>query len=397
MEDTRPIQTREAYDVVVVGGGAAGVAAAVAAARQGAGVLLLEKAVALGGLATLGLISWYEPLCDGKGTQMVGGIAEELLRLAVRYGFDDLPGDWREKDRVPEPREGRYATHFSPTLTAMALDEYTQSQGVRLRFDTAAVFPVMEGGVCRGVLCESLGGREFFPAKAVIDATGTACVMAAAGVPTRLGENFLTYVAHYTSRELAGEFAGGGAGAKFRKWRWAGSSLSGKGHPQGMPPLVCRDSGDVTDFVLRGRALLFEQLREENREDRDVTMLPMMPQYRTIRHIVGEYEFLGTEEGAAFEDAVGSMGDFRRRGPRFQLPYRTLYHRDFPNLFAAGRIISAHGDGWEITRVIPVAALSGQAAGTAAALCVRGGCAAHQVPVAQLQEILRRSGVLFRI
>ena len=55
------------YDVVVVGGGIAGVSAAVSAARQGADVLLLEKQVNLGGLATVGLISWYEPFCDGIG------------------------------------------------------------------------------------------------------------------------------------------------------------------------------------------------------------------------------------------------------------------------------------------------------------------------------------------
>ena len=46
------------------GGGIAGVAAAVAASRGGAKTLLLEKGINLGGLATGGLISWYEPLCD---------------------------------------------------------------------------------------------------------------------------------------------------------------------------------------------------------------------------------------------------------------------------------------------------------------------------------------------
>ena len=55
---------RKKYDVIVVGGGIAGIAASVSAARDGAKVLLLEKQVNLGGLATSGLISWYEPLCD---------------------------------------------------------------------------------------------------------------------------------------------------------------------------------------------------------------------------------------------------------------------------------------------------------------------------------------------
>ena len=65
--DPRKITVKDSYDVIVVGGGIGGVAAAVAAARNGAKTLLMEKQINLGGLATVGLISWYEPLCDGKG------------------------------------------------------------------------------------------------------------------------------------------------------------------------------------------------------------------------------------------------------------------------------------------------------------------------------------------
>ena len=73
---------KESYDVIVVGGGVAGVAAAVSASREGSRVLLIEKSFNLGGLATGGLISWYEPLCDGAGKQIIYGIAEELIRLS---------------------------------------------------------------------------------------------------------------------------------------------------------------------------------------------------------------------------------------------------------------------------------------------------------------------------
>ena len=86
---------RENYDVIVVGGGIAGIAAAVSAAREGMKTFLIEKSFNLGGLATGGLISWYEPLCDGKGNQMIFGIAEELKDsipcTACRYCTDGCP------------------------------------------------------------------------------------------------------------------------------------------------------------------------------------------------------------------------------------------------------------------------------------------------------------------
>ena len=64
---------------------------------QRGGRLLLEKGSLLGGLATNGLISWYEPLCDGHGEQLMTGLAEELLRLSIRYGDDTLPGSGRTR------------------------------------------------------------------------------------------------------------------------------------------------------------------------------------------------------------------------------------------------------------------------------------------------------------
>ncbi len=147
--------TREVYDVIVVGGGIGGIAAAVSAAREGLAVLLLEKQVNLGGLATGGLISWYEPLCDSHGHQVVFGIAEELIRLSLRDCFDSLPKAWGGTDKSA-PRRERYSTRYSPTVFALAPDEYVTSNGVQILFDTYATYPVMEGNLCRGAITEFL-------------------------------------------------------------------------------------------------------------------------------------------------------------------------------------------------------------------------------------------------
>ena len=395
MEDNRIIEQREGYDVIVAGGGVAGVAAAVAAARTGASVLLIEKTIQLGGLATIGLINWYEPLCDGAGTQMISGIPEELMRLAVRYGYDDLPDAWRGEKYTQKPREGRCATNYSPFIFVMALDEYLRDNNVKLRLDTWAVCPVMGRNTCLGLICESAIGREFFPGKMVVDATGDASVAHRAGVPTVEGDNFFTYVYHYTDRELAAQFAGGGSMARYRRRKMIGSDLYGRGHPENMPLLRGVTGDQVTDFVLAGRKLLFDSIKNDDRRERDVVALSAMPQYRTIRRIVGEYVFDGGEEGVRFDDAVGSLGDFRKKDRHYQLPYRCLYNGGFPNILAAGRVISASGEGWDITRVIPVAALSGQAAGAAAAMCARSDISAGGLDVGKLQDELKFSGVLF--
>ncbi len=396
--DTRAVIEKSAYDVIVVGGGIAGIAAAVSASRSGAKTLLMEKSVLLGGLATAGLISWYEPLCDHRGTKMISGIAEELIRLSMAYGFDTLPECWRDGKNA-DKGHGRYATFYSPTIFALALDAYLEENRVDLILDCMAVFPVMEGSRCVGIAAETKEGRVFYPGKAFVDATGDASLFAQAGLPTVCGENFMTYVAQgYSDRNIAQY---GNADVKsmslLRKWRSVGSDFQGNGHPRGMKKLAGVTAEEVTEYVRTGQKLLFEEVKTENRHLRDLSMVPSMPQFRTIRHIVGEYDFVAVD-GEVFADSIGSCGDFRvgtGAGKHYRVPYRSLYSSACDNLIAAGRNISASGDGWEVTRVIPVCALTGQAAGAAAAQASRENVSFAGLDVAALQGSLKQAGVIF--
>ena len=122
--------------------------------------------------------------------------------------------------------------------------------------------------------------------------------------------------------------------------------------------------------------------------------LPTMPQFRTIRRIIGKTDF-NAIDGEKFADNIGNTSDFRySEGRRYQIPFGALYNENFPNLIAAGRIISSpQGDGWEIARVIPNCALTGEAAGNAASLIIKNKCAVKDVDIQKLQKMQENNGI----
>lgn len=76
------------------------------------------------------------------------------------------------------------------------------------------------------------------------------------------------------------------------------------------------------------------------------------------------------------------------------IPYRCMYAEGFPNILAAGRIISADADSYASIRVQATCMALGQAAGTAAGLCSRRRIYAHELPVRALRNSLRSAGAI---
>lgn len=395
--ETLETPVREPVDVIVAGGGFAGVAAALAARRAGAEVLLLEKTALLGGLGTNGLINWYEPICDGQGEQMIHGLAEELLYLSIRYGDDSLPKIWQDRS-VPvdkslvspfklDPDGGRYATLFSPTMCQLAMDELLIKEGVQIRLDIAAVRPILEGDRVTGVVCESKSGREFFPASAFVDATGDADLFFRAGCACVNGFNYFTAMAHVsTVSEKA-------AALKNRQWLQCGANLHGEGHPEGYPFLTGTTNEEVTRFLLDGRKAILEKMREKDRKTTDLASLPAQAQFRKTRRIDGVKTLTEADCFARREDSVGLASDFEKPGDWYELPFGILISPTCANMTAAGRMVSSDGWAWDVTRVIPVCALTGQAAGAAAALISSTGGNVQTLSIEKLQQELTRQGV----
>lgn len=384
------------YDVIVCGGGVAGASAAAAAARSGSKVLLIEKGVILGGLATQGLIAWFEPLCDGHGRRVLGGMVEELFRLCIQFGPDTLPKEW---ENLPESADSkpRCATHYSPAILAMALDEWLVNAGVEILLDTVVTAPVMQGAKCDGIIVENKTGRGVYTARAVVDTTGDLDIMHRAGIQTVHGQNFLSYVAYVADEKQYRKALETGNAIYGRRWQKTGADLWGKGHPEDEPLLSGVTAEEVTKFVLSSRRMMFDKLREGNRMARDVTALPSMAQLRTTRRLAGAYELTEDDQGRRFDDSVALVTDFVHKGRVYEVPFRTLYSPQCENIITAGRTISSSGWAWDVTRVIPSAIATGQAAGIAAMLCASLGTGMQHLDIPRLQGMLARQGARFSL
>lgn len=392
------IAFEEEYDVVVCGGGVAGIAAALQAARRGCKTALVEKTIMPGGLATSGIILLYLPLCDGNGTQVTFGIVEELLRLSIRYGPGKVPAGWRQARNATE--EGRYSLCFSPASFVLALDEALSEAGVYVWLDSLVAGVIMEGRQITGVEVETKGGRGCLRAECVVDATGGADVAYRAGAPCVEGGNILSIWALQASLETARKAVQKGTAEPLIDLVSLGDDWEGLMEAVALHRRPGTDPQSVTEFVLDGRRLLREHFAEKQHAAGDdgrskiyPLLLPSMAQFRMTRHIVGRTTMTDGQHGRHVADSIGLYADWRKPGFVWEASYGALLPEGIEGLLVAGRCIAAEGDAWDVMSVIPAAALTGQAAGMAAALAVERRTVPGDLPPDAVQQALRSLGV----
>jgi ribulose 1,5-bisphosphate synthetase/thiazole synthase len=168
------------------------------------------------------------------------------------------------------------------------------------------------------------------------------------------------------------------------------------------------DPQDLTHGEMEGRrqAMLAVRALQEFQpgcESAKLRNFGMTLGIRDTRKIDAVYNMteLDVREQARFDESVGIFPEFidgygililPTTGRYFHLPYRTLLPKGVENLICAGRITGGDRVSHAATRNMMCCAVTGQAAGTAAALSVKRNEAFDSLSVSALQDELKHQG-----
>jgi hypothetical protein len=451
-EKARKIPITHHAEVVVVGGGVAGVPAAVAAARSGADTLLVERYGALGGNLTIGLLEASMSFHDRKGRHIIGGIPDEIVqRLKAAGGTtghveDDVgycgtvtPYDPEELKMVClEMTQEAGVRLLLHTWVVRAVREGLRFAGllVENKSGRQGVWGQVFVDCSGDADVAALAGAEFLKGREQDGLTQPMSILFKVGNVNV--DDVLSYVTQHPE-----DFRLGKPPRLLRKspaiHLWGFGRILEEGYASGALPFqrsemhvlilpdrkeaiinATRVAGDGTraedltraEVVLRRqvKALVQYLCRACPGFERSYLMTTAMgAQVRETRRIVGEYTLTSEDvvRGTRFPDAV-VQNDFpidlhmpQGKGMEGQLteavhqiPYRCLVPKRLDGLLVAGRCVSATREALGAIRLTAPAMAMGQAAGTAAALAVRAGCAPRRVDVSLLRAELRKAGAI---
>jgi glycine/D-amino acid oxidase-like deaminating enzyme len=410
-------------DVCVAGGGPAGLGAALAAARLGASVCLLERHGFLGGNFTAASVGTICGLYVGDGTgfdYVTRGVAEEVAEALKARGAG----------MGPVPFKGTAVLLYVPWAAKRLFDDLVTSEpGIGLFLHALVADVVRNGDRLEAVIVATKRGPQAVRARAFVDATGDADLVAFAGAPWEISPPGLRqhasmqFVLQHADdqvvlRDGLGALAeaiathgshlsrdGGALLPTFRPGEFIGAMTRVR-NPDGSPVDVT-DLAQATHGELEGRRLAEEAAAfviDNVPGFADAFLADTAPTLgvRESRRVVGEYVLTGADvEGEArFPDGVaagawpreyhteGRSTEYRNlhEGAWYQVPLRALRPVGLANVWAAGRCVSADADALASLRVMAPSLALGQAAGTAAVLDLRGEGGSEQVRAALLEQ-----------
>ncbi len=423
------------YDtaVCVIGGGPAGTAAAIQAARNGASTVLVERGVALGGLAVLGCVyPFMDTLAPDSDTPYVAEVKQRL------------------RDHGVEPYDGVTGqTWHNPEILALIYDEMCEEAGVNVLYQAVLVDVLKSDAKITACVVQTIAGLAAIRAKIFVDGTGDAFVARSAGVPyekgyEKTGKNQplsfrfemggidVKRLYQYVAVELKDDWCKSKlpyfeiAEAMHRKQRYVLEEFMAKGVESGeltqeeaeymqaftiigktgvmsmnCPEIPVRFS--ATDPVSYSKAVAFGRKMMRHIADYMVKHMPgfehayisreaAMLGARESWRIRGKYYLVEDDyhKQSRFPDAVcrtawfidahgENVSEKLPKGGFYEIPYRSLVCDEVPNLLTAGRCISASFILQASMRIQPTCMSIGEAAGVAAAWALAHGMEPNEV------------------
>ena len=393
------------FDVIVVGGGSAGCPAAIAAARMGAKTALIQNRPVLGGNSSRECGVGLNGAASHHPNSRETGIAEEVHRTKAYYGSRA----YSEPFRIVTEKEENLTVFLNRHVFDVEMADAKRIAAVRA-VDT------LTGAI------SALGAKYF------IDCTGDGWVGYFAKAEYRLGREARSEHDESNAPEkadritMSGCLMGGALGFRALStgqptpyerpvWAYDIPKLDGYGrkvrritggewwleHPGTVDDLW--EAEKARDELIRITFGYWDYIKHKSdlREQARTYALvhvPHMDAKRESRRLIGDYILTQDDctSGRVFPDRIsyggwpldihhpkgvfsGSEGsfDYNTHVPIYTIPYRCLYSKNIDNLLFAGRCASVTHVALGTIRVQSTLATLGQAAGTAAGLCVRRG------------------------
>lgn len=427
IRESEAIPVVGSYDVIVCGGGPAGIIAAVAAARNGAKTLLIERYGFVGGMASSALVT---PVSEFRieGKKIIDGIPFELMKRTEELG-----------GAITNLESGN--VFIDDEALKLAAQRMLLESGVTLLYHTFIADCVTEEGRVTHVIVQNKAGRTAYGCKAVVDCTGDADIVRAAGFKTTKKETLqpatlwmqlggvdtdaikplfedAVHGVMPISEEIRGRL---GELNKEGKMPIFGGPWISKQFHDGMVTInllrTGTDASSPEDFT-RAECVLREDLfkvipilRQEFPAFKNCWLAKAGAQagVRETFRIEGLYE-LTTDDvlnPKAFPDTVckgAHVIDIHKPDSieqvvvvlkkEYNIPYRVLVPKDSVNVITAGRCVCADDAAFGSMRVMACCMAMGQAAGTAAAIAVEKGYAFTEMDTQRLVETLKAQGAV---
>ena len=444
-EESRTIPVLLETDVLVVGSGPGGLAAAIAAAREGVRTTLVDRYGCFGGVITqVGVesIAWYrhEGTVDAEGigieleerAKAMGGTEPESQSLseALDPELFKCVADELVRESGVEPLLHCLATHpimDGGTVTGAVIESKSGRQAIVAKrvIDATgdADLAYRAGAPCRTTPVDEMMGVTVTFSCADVDKRRFLDYVRAQAptyrdwsrgwkIETSGKEDDLFSPYLQEPFELAREAGLIPEDVRSIGGTWGRISDSGEATYLNlvyMRGYDCTDVRDLTRAEIEGRRqalLAIEALRRfaPGFERARLRSFGMTLGTRDSRKIAGRYELSGQDVHgeARFADSIGIFPEFidgygalvlPTTGRYFQVPYGILVPQQVDNLLVAGRCVAGDRVSHAATRSQMCCAVTGQAAGVAAAVSLKEGTSTDGVDVARVQRALKKQGV----